>query len=638
MTDTESIIFDPKDLSDVPEPERRMELLARHIDDCYSEFSQSAYRKKVLDRIETGRKKYEQEFETVTDPWKGSCGLVGPITAITVDTLEPKLWQSIVGQDEIVRADSPDEDPELNLVMAYDNYWMVNEVKIKRKAGDAVHDLALDGTVYLMGQWVRQETTRRDFVRQPDPNTGEERGGPFAIAPDGSLPTEDFVVPEYEGGELTHLCFSEVYLPDDVNDEDWDTCPLIRPVSYTYAELKRFQAQGILGWQNIDEELRSRVSQRKDELLSPAQKAQKAQFSKTDKGIPCLEFHGEFDIDGVGIPKRIVAVKPDGMVNKIIRLVDQLDLDFRNKKSITRMRIFPEKGLSYGRGLAHIVAGLQRVFDETIRRIFNAADMQIDPFGIGDIQSAGFKDQKPTIKPGGWIDCKNPDQVKFVQFPGDATRFLVLIELINSFLERMISAPDYTSASKDAMGVKNSMGTATGTVALLSEGNLKHDYKGRRLQEQWLEVCEMLHALYYQNMPLVKKFGMMGQAIEKHQMGITPKFALVSASSSSNKFIDRQTTMEMLKAVDDVGLAPMVNPAKALEDLLEAYDKKDIEEWIIDPAIAPLIGLLVKDPGIREAFKGLVQQRMMAAQAQQQMAGGAPPGPEGPQVQPGMAA
>lgn len=628
MTDTSSTQFDPRDLSDQPDAEERLRLLAKYIDDCYRVFKDSKYRQEVLKKIEAGRKNYEQEIEDVSVPWDKSCGLRGPVTALAVDTIEPKMAASLISQDEIVRSDSPEQDPDLEAIAEYDNYWLVHEVRIRQKTGEAMHDLAMDGTVYFMAEWVLEEKVERDFVRQPDPNTGQERGGPFV---DG-LPTEDYIVPQYEGGKLTHLQFDEVFIPDDVDDEEWDSSPLVRPVTYTWSQLKRFQEQGILGWMNIDDELRAQLAVKREEVRTSAQKEAGAEHSSLDRGIDCLEFHGEFDLDGDGEQERIVAVKPNSLV-RIIRQVNQIDLNFKNEKNIKRMTIFRDKGRSYGRGIPHIVSGLQDTFTATIRRIFNAMEIQIDPWGLGDLQSVGFKDQKPQIRPGVLIDCKNPDKVKLVQFPGDATRYIVLIEMVMNLLERSISSPDYTSGGSDTMGVKSSMQTATGTMALISEGNIKHNYKGQKLQDQFLGVLQLLHNLYYQNMPVVVKVEMLGKAFYKQQMALTPKFALAAASSSSNKFIDRQEAKEFNEGMEKFG--PVSNVVKLAEDFVQAYGKKNPEQYV-DPELGKIIAMMVKQPQLKQAFMAFVQQKMMEAQAAEAMAKaqgggqGPPPGAGGP--------
>lgn len=624
-----SYTLDPKDQTGVPDPEERLKNLAKYIDDLFAEFENSAARKKVLDAAKEGRKKYAQELEKIDQPWPKSCGLTGPLTAIAVDSLEPKMWGSLVGQDEIVRAEGEDED---SVIIGYDNYWLVNEVKIRRRTGEATHDLALDGTVYPFADWRREETLQRDFKREVDPRTGQKTDEfAYKIDPEtgmqtGEIETEDFVVPTYEGGYLSHMTVGEVYLPDDVDDEDWETTPAIYIANYSYGKLQRKAATEI-GWMNITEDLKAEMAQRDDKELTPAQKTSDAKFSKLDKLIPCLVFQGEFDLDGTGEPMRLVVTKPKGK-DFVVRVVNQLDLSFKNTKLMRRMTIGREKGTSWGRGVPFAVAGLQNAFDTVIRRIVNAVEIQIDPFMLANFQSAGFKDQTQTITPGGKCDCQNPKEVQFVQFPGDATRFLSLVEVYLSFLERTISTPDFTSASKDSMGVKQSMGTATGTMALLSEGNVKHDYKGRRLQEQYLDVLETMHNLYYKNMPLQVKVEMLGLEINKMQMAMTPKFALVAASSSSNKFIDRQETTQMVGTFKEAGLEGYINGMKVVDDLLESYGKKDKDSYK-DPAMAAVMGAMANDPALKQELVGLIQQRQQAMQMQQaaQTQGGGQQGP-----------
>ena len=599
--------FDPRDLRDFPDPETCLQLLARTVDHYYAEFRRSKYRESVLAKIKEGRKKYEQGIEKVTKPWPDACGLIGPVTALAVDSIEPKIWQSLVGQEEIIRYDSPRKSPEYDAIIEFDNYWLVHEIRIKKVMGHAIRNLVLDGTIYLLAEWERTERTERDFARQSDSLAEETRGDSLAITPEGSIPTKDFSVPEYEGGKLTVLPFEQVFIPDNIDDDDWDSCPLIRPIVYTFSELRRFQERGISGWINIDDDLRAQLQKTPEEIKTTIQESKHIEQWNIDSGVWCLQFHGEFDIDGDGKAERIIAAKPLN-TQKIIYLASQLDHNFKNQKNIRRLSIFREMGLSYGCGIPQRVSGLQHICDATLRRIFNATDLQLSPFCLADVASLGLKEEKPQLIPGVIINCQNPEKANLVTFPGDATRYLVLIETVFSLLERMISSPDYTSASSSAMGVKTAMATATGTMALLSEGNLKHDYKGRQLQEQFLEVLKLLHNIYYQNMPMMIQVETLGMAISKQQMAFTPNFALVAASSTSNKFLNRQETQELVRVVNESGLAAYSNPQTFMEDILDTYGKKNKERYF-DPQLANILKALVKQPGLRDRILQLLQMQ-----------------------------
>jgi hypothetical protein len=200
----------------------------------------------------------------------------------------------------------------------------------------------------------------------------------------------------------------------------------------------------------------------------------------------------------------------------------------------------------------------------------------------------------------------------FPKFAINPDQILKWIDLWVSFWEKLISIGDLQVGRS---GTKNT--TATETMAVIQEGNIKHNYQSASIRDNFLTMIRTIYDLYYQHMPLDKSFLWNNEQVQIPRSVMRRKinFRLTGSSDLSNKLIERQEkeTFYTLTQND-----PSINPVKKSEELVKAYGHTNTDEWI-KPGIKQIVDFVMATPGAEE----LVMQTIQEAQA---MAGQMQPG------------
>jgi len=127
--------------------------LVSHVFDLYDKFSRSEYRAKKLASAKQNRKNYDQEVDAKQRnwPWKNASCLNLPFVTIAVDNIEPRIVAALEGKgNEICRfADVGKEDKVTAALQDWFNDEMVYRVQLRRFIRGLVHDICLDGTVFV---------------------------------------------------------------------------------------------------------------------------------------------------------------------------------------------------------------------------------------------------------------------------------------------------------------------------------------------------------------------------------------------------------------------------------------------------------------------------------------------------------
>jgi hypothetical protein len=224
------------------------------------------------------------------------------------------------------------------------------------------------------------------------------------------------------------------------------------------------------------------------------------------------------------------------------------------------------------------------------------------------------------------IECDDPSQVVFPRFTINPDQMFQYLSIWEGYWERLISIGDL-QVGRPA----SDKTTATEVMAVLQEGNVKHNYQVTTMRKEFLSVFVTLYDLYYQHMPLQKTFLFNGQQvpIPRSAMRRPLKFLLTGSTELSNKLIKRKETEDFYKfAAND----PLMNPIPIREDLCIDYGRTDTQRYI-NPQINQVVQAILQFPEAAALFQqSLAQAQQMAAEAQG-MAPGGPPQQGPPQGQ-----
>ena len=560
-----------KDLYDAPfadEANKGWKHLAKHCLDQYDIAKRSEYRSKKLAEIENAVSVYSQEDKPTEDPWEGASNITMPLTTISLDNLEPRLVSGLVGKKPFVAFEMPQDqkkDDVTELLEAWYNNELEDVVGVEKLARSITHRILQDGTVFPLPSYDIDEQVRTDFVFEDD--FGEmvkdetEQAAQYAMGieagqfqfENGILMdlqtakpvTRDVTESLFEGGKCQLIPFNDVFIMDDV--DDWEKATVIRKVRPTYSELIN-DAQSKKGYINIGKWLFD--AQDNDQIPANELTSTQAYDGVREHGkktIECIECSlsyiyyeddaEEKDNENLTEERIIVQIALDSKI--IVRIVKLRDIYHKNQHLLKSVRMFPEEGKSYGTGWAAKLSAIQKGASKTFNMAINIAEITMIPWYFFTEKTglkARYKDGL-KLKLGMGYPVDSVDGLYFPKFSINPDQMFNWINLWVSFWERVSSIGDLQVGRASEKTT-----TATETMAVIQEGNIKHNYQSTSIKDDFLEVLRCLYDLYYQHMPYDKTFNWNGQdiAVPRAAMRRVKKFRLTGSTEQSNKLIERQ--------------------------------------------------------------------------------------------------
>lgn len=586
--------------------------LVEHCLELYEKFKKSEYRKQKVDEIKEARKIYEQKNEKATFPWEDASNIILPLETITIDNMEPRLVAGLVGRKPVIQFDMEgvqEKDEGTELLENWFNDELEDTVRIETVSKGIVHDLLLEGTIYRMPEYGLDEQPVRDFQFDDQGNVVVDEGGEPV--------TMDEMQVLFEGGRINKVNFTDIFIPDDA--DDWEKTPVIRAIRPTYAELMRFQESG-LGYMNIGSWLlkeRNEGELTEDEQ-NPAQALADVKVSK--ETIECLECHisyiykdedqEEEDITDFTEERIVALIAKDKEI--LIRLVLLRDLNFRNEHLIKRLRVYPEKGRSYGTPVHGKMQAVQEGGSDMFNMLINSGYINMIPWFIYGNKSGLQADN--VLEPGKGIPADDPNDVVFPKFNTRPDQYVPFLEMFFTLWEKITSIADpQIGRQKD----KNT--TATEWLGVIQEGNIKHNYQSKTFKDEFLSLLRTLYDLYYQYMPFDKTFNYQGQQVPvpRQAMKRKVKFILKGSTELANKMIERKESEDLYMMLRQ---DPNINPIKLAQEIIKSYNPDaNITEYI-DEQIGAIVNAIHEIPQLKEGVMQYIQEVM--SQAQQMQGGG----------------
>ncbi len=628
----------PYRITDVPD-NGKLQPLVDHCMDLYGIFSRSTYRAGKIKEMETSRKVYEQIAAKTSFPFKDASNIVLPLLMITVDNLEPRIVAGLVGKDPIVNmeVEGGGKDDMIDIVKTYFNNELKNTVGIKGVAMQVVHDLLLDGTVYPVPKYETRDTVRRDFVRKSGITQQiigfikslfqDGSSDPLVIGQDGLPMMQDVKETVFDGGKIDLVPFVDIYCPDDIGTiDEWERCDKIRRVRPTYGELMNNREK--LGYMNIGTWLltiKKEMDASKGDNQSPTQKIVEANITGAET-ISCLEFHIKYYVNkdeekeeseqtDFTEEQLLVTIAEESKV--IIRIVKQRELNMNNESLVKRIRMNPENERSFGTGIYGKIKSAQDGASEMINIIINSAYILMMLWYFYD-DSSGLAGEV-EIYPGAGIKV---DSVKGILFPTINIRPDQFLDIVNLFINLWERSGNISNNQLGRMNDRNT--TATEVMAVIQEANIRFNYQSEVMRDEFIVVIKTLFDLYYQYMPIDKKFMYGGKEIQipRSVMKRNMKWTLTGSSDTANKMIERRQAEDLknLTAND-----PLINPMQIDQDLLKAYDKTDFEKYL-NPQASAMLKAFFQNPEIGQVVQKYLQTKTETAQAIKGAPAGQQPG------------
>jgi hypothetical protein len=567
--------------------------------EAYSKIEDSELRSKKLASIKESHRIYNMEEKITNFPWKDAYAIVQPFLTITVDNIEPRIVSSFTGREPYVQFDMTDVS-EPDEVCSFLETWFNEELKetvgIDGIASRVTHDLLLEGTVFPIAQYEEDTVIREDFQFTED--------GMIEVGDDGEPITVEVNDQIFQGGRVEFAEFKDIYIPDSC--DDWEKTDIIRKVRPTFAELKVWEKEQT-GYMNIG-----------SWLLHEEEEDKKT----NQQVVECLEYHVNYVYKKEGADKEDIAdwtsERYVALIAKesevLIRLLRLKELNFHNEHTVKRIRLYPEGGKAYGRSLYEKMRSIQNGASDTFNLLINSAFMAIIPWFLYSDKTGLPNDVE--IVPGQGIKVDDPNSVTFPKVNIDTRGFIQVFDVWLQLWERLGSIGDLQvgKASQKA-------DTATETMTVIQEGNIKHNYQATVMKAEFLALIKTIYDLYYKNMPFDTTFFYHGEEVmvSRHTMRRPLTFRLTGSTDLSNKVLELRKNEQLYNTLRQ---DPIVNPIELVENLIKSFKPDESPEKYINPEISQLIQQFLEQKKM-EAEQAAKQQEVQGALGgAEQMAGG----------------
>lgn len=591
-------------------------------------------------RLAVWDEQYYGKLPEKSFPWVGASNLNVPLTMLGVETLKPRLVESIFGEDPpilVIPVESTDADLR-DRVDLFLNWQIRTQLAAAPLVTASSHLFLNPGTVVAKVFWRITRKTRK-FIRIFPPETPPETIFDDLFGdktPDWVQTGDTFEgVISTEGGAPLKVSLRLRVLEDGsqqvkVEQETLDERPqidLIDPVDFIVpvkggADVQKLPFCQHRQWLSEDALRRKVLSNRfyKDaveELLHPqAPAGDDAQQDSIEvregrdetEGVEgtgasnvratqyeIIEDFRVWDIDQDGLEEEIIFWWSPQLPRKILGWDYRDNVYAHGKRPFVVGRYFPIPFRFYGLSFPEIIRNLQ----EEINTIHN---QRVD---FGTIQnmpwyffraSATHAPTTHKLRPGIGIPLDNPDRdVKFPTFGGSPAFGQAEEALLYQYFERLTGLTDLALGRQpNRVGATR---TATGVASLLSEAGLRFKTAMEAFQQFWVEIFEHVLALDQEYLPPGLEFRVTGRLPEKIKIldrsAIAGKFdlRLSSHTESLNKQVRREDATVVLNALLQpvplqAGLVTLRGIHRALRDFLSAYGRSNPEAYIESPVPA----------------------------------------------------
>lgn len=529
------------------------------------------------------------EHEKKSFPWPGASNIVIPIVGITVDNIVARLMRSFMGMQNPVEVQI--KDPAYESLEKDLRDWAELFVE-KSGARDSLrtcfHDMALDGTVYVKTSWEQKTRTVH------------------AYSSEGGQVTSTEVI-DYEGPVWDVIPAADLIYPDGF--ESWERLPWVaHRLRLTWQEL--LQGRDTLGYINIDEDLKNR----KLSEDSPVRKARQAASGLGQNITPGVDLYDLFELWG-SFP--VYPVTEDGSLDmehpEYSEMILTYSMDdgrlhkkifnpfFGRARHIVRIPFLHMPHQIEGLGAAEQVEQFQTEASTAHNQTIDAATAAI----------AGIVVKKPTVAAEGG-DQIYPGKVMIADDPQEDINVIHLSQgnssLPNVEQQAAFWAEKRSGVNAYSMGVESpiagSRATATGTTALINEGNMRF----------WVSIDDMRAAivdLFYLTLQLEQQLRPEGTPISETRTLQLPQGDLRSifglrlqiSSEKVNRDIEIQNFQVLISILNEYysrlmqAAAIIVNPmfppqhkmivlavmeasAKLTKRLVERFELENIDEVV----------------------------------------------------------
>ena len=621
-TDKTDIIKEVVAIPESPVAATALEPLVEYASRLQKEYDGSGARAEMIKLAKEARKEYEGFRNEKKIPWEGSANYSMMVLTIIIDDVECKIATLLTGkgQDIVqVEASDPQLEGRKEHIEGFIEAMLDSNIKWHKFIPTAVHDVLLDGTVFILPRY-EEKTVKR----------GERIVGMFPVNPvtqQRISSEEELMILEQSGivpikALIDEIAFkdqrvfrvineiiniNDVYGPDTIRE--WgDGHPLIIRRRYSLGELKKLSG-GDGPYINITQDLAGEESGTVDaDALSLDAENWKLTAEQERKQIECFECW----LPDVSLNE---GDEPDWAIitytatNKtLIRKQYMRDVFYDNEFPIKRLGLSDDNKHFYCTPLYQKVRHHHKAINDRVNQNIDTGTIVNSPVFFYDQVQSGINRDEIEWYPGAMNPCTNPQAIQQMQVAPGGMPVQEIVNLVLGFVERLVGVTSYTEGTQD-QAMANGAGTSSGMRMLLNESQTKRNYQTKSMRESLEELIMTDLHLYAWYMPYDEQINIGGQMqpadIQALQGDYTVSIQI--SDSASNDMLARLESVELFQLASSL---PFANQIELFKDVLQSYQKRNTEGYI-NPAFMFVLQAVAQNPQVAE-----VVQQFMAQQAQ----------------------
>jgi len=491
-------------------------------------------------RLEKRWKRAHALYEgTRTDknfPWKGASNTSIPLVAIHASAIHARFVTTLFnppGPFWLVKARNPDFQDFSKSATDLLDWSRTNQFDLY----DATRDFAWDsiklGMGVLKATWLKREGTIYKHKKQKD--------GTFKVVKDTKV-LEDR--PNVEAVKPEKFVWSSGY-------DDIQTCPwLCHILNFTQGQIKGLKSSKFLFGDTdslVEKFDSSDVTDRRHEVagIIPSNKL----------SIELYEIWGRWEVKGGDEVEVQIIIDP--VRGKLLRY--NLNPFFHRMRPFVVGRLEAREHMISGSGISDQIGDL----NDEINTVHNQT---VDATTVSIVQMFGVRAGSPAddgmtkIWPGKKVRFANPDDIQEIGLGPLKANSIPLEALARDYSERRTGISDFGLGRKPSASGRD---TATGTLAIIQEGNKKFDYQVRDMRHPLGKLGLMILSMLQQNNAeglAIRILGKKGQPFGEIRVAFDEELDIptdidvevMASSATMNASVARQDAMTLFQLMMSV--------------------------------------------------------------------------------------
>jgi hypothetical protein len=401
------------------------------------------------------------KVEKKTFPWDGASNIVVPHVAVAVDAMVAKMMATLFGAVNFaeIQIKNPGWEPLEKQIRDWIDIF-ISSSGARDRLREIFHDAAQDGDAYVEPRWIEETRIWHTY--------------------DDQMNVQEQVVPGYVGVKFFTIPADAVIVP--MGFDSWEGLPWFATKHiYTWDEMVQEVEDEVFS--DIDS-LKPHKKERDDLRYGVVQKAKNVSGG-IEETYTIYQLRGRFPIpvEGVDEPvyeEVILAYSLDA--RKFVRKI--YNPFFGKFRHLVKIPFLVQPHEVHGMGVAEQVIQFQEIASTAINQVVDAATAANAGIVITDPESSLARD--PEIHPGKIVISEAPDKTRVLNLSEPSSALQLVVEFAGRMQQVRSAVSDYNLGLES--GVVGSRATATGTTALIGQGNLRFNVSIDEMKNQIQEL------------------------------------------------------------------------------------------------------------------------------------------------------